>query len=427
MSGFHRRSPVRAFVCALALSLASPSRAQQPQGSANVKRTLAELVSLAVQNTPLLQSQDARVEERRLSAAQARVWGGPSIGALSGRTKQAEASGSRVELSLSQPIPLTGLPRLRGGLLQLESDSLGIERFATQLAVTAAVVESSYDYAVDRRKAEFAQRRQKRFELVRDYLSGRVFATPQKRAESRIVRNRLKLLSSEAIQSQAAVKTALQKLRVYAPLEGEPEVEVPRLSGERALDEGDWLGRALANNPALRVQRLVVSRAGVEKTLASREGLPDASLIASYENGQRDIIGTDYGLGLSLAFPSWNRNRSGIKSAERRRVAEERQLAFDELRLKGELTALLAEYEAARLIVRQYPPEAFAEIDEQLKDAEEGFRKGQLDLLTFLEIESSAAETFGRALDAQRDLAAKAAALISAAGEQDVLGLLGTL
>lgn len=412
-------------ICAMTLgaTLAMPARAQQ----AAEKRTLAELVSLAVQSSPLLQSADAMTEGSRLSAAQTRVWSGPTLGVLSGRTKQTEASGSRVELSLSQPVPLTGLPRLRGGLLQLESDSLGVERFATQLAVTAAVVESSYDYAVDRRKAEFAQRRQKRFELVQDYLSGRVFATPQKRAESRIVRNRLKLLSSEAILSQAAVKAALQKLKVYAPLEGEPEVEVPRLSGERALSEKDWLDKALAGNPALRVQRLAVSRAGVEKTLASREGLPDTSLIASYEKGQRDIIGTDYGLGFSLAFPSWNGNRSAVKGAERRRLAEERQLAFNELRLKGELSGLLAEYEAARLIVRHYPPETFAEVDEQLKDAEEGFRKGQLDLLTFLEIESSAAETFDRALDAQRDLAAKAAALISAAGEQDVLGLLGTL
>lgn len=408
---------------ALLSILAVPLRAQQT----SEKRTLAELVGAAVQNTQLLGSQDARIEEKRLSASQARVWAGPSLGVISGRTKQTEASGSRVELSLSQPIPLTGIPGLRGDLLSLDSEALQIERGAAQLGVSLAVIDSAYVYANSRRKAEFAQRRQKRFELMRDYLGGRVFPTAQKRAESRIVRNRLRLLSSEALQSQASLKSALQRLRIYVQLAGEPEVEVPRLSGERPLSEKDWLDKALANNPSLRVRRLAVSRSGMEKTLASREGLPDASLLATYEKGQRDIIGTDYGLGVSLAFPSWNGNRSSIKGAERRRQAEERQLAFEEQKLGGELPGVIAEYEAARQIVRQYPSETLSDLDEQLKDAEDGFRKGQLDLLTFLEIESSASETYGRALDAQRELAAKAAELMYAAGEQDALGLLNSL
>lgn len=384
---------------------------------------LAQLVGLALKNTQLLGAQDARVEEKRHSAAQARIWQGPSAGVLFGRTRQTEASGSRYELSVAQQIPFTGIPGLRGGLLDLESESGRVQRASAEIFVTLTVAQGAYEYAANRRKAAFAESRRKRFELIQSYLAGRVFPTPQRKAESRIVSNRVKNLVAEAIQSEAGYKSSLEKLKAYVPLdEGKyPEVEVPWLTGERSLDGKEWLDRALANNPELRLQRLAVRESGLEKTLASREGLPDTALVASYEKGQADIIGTDYGLGVSLAFPSWNRNRSGIKSAEQKKLAEERLLGYAEQKLRAELPRALVEYEAARQTVLKYRPEMMVELDSQLKEADEGFRKGQVDLLTFLEADASASETFTRALDAQVQLAAKAAELLAVTADPDAL------
>ena len=164
----------------------------------------------------------------------------------------------------------------------------------------------------------------------------------------------------------------------------------------------------------------------MEKTRASREGLPDTSVVASYEKGQADIVGTGYGLGLSFGFPSWNRNRSGVRGAELRKLAEERQLSFMEQRLKAELARALVEYEAARQTVLKYPEASLKELETQLKDADEGFKKGQVDLLTFLELDGSAAETYSRALDAQAQLAAKAGELLSLTADRDALAKLGT-
>ena len=84
------------------------------------------------------------------------------------------------------------------------------------------------------------------------------------------------------------------------------------------------------------------------------------------------------------------------------------------------------EYEAARQVVLKYTPEMMAELEVQLQDADEGFRRGQVDLLTFLELDGSASETFGRALDAQVALAAKAAELLAATADRDALAKLGS-
>lgn len=398
--------------------------AQEP---ARPRYTLPQLVGLALKDASLLESQDAHVEERRLAAAQSRIWSGPTASVLAGRTRQTAASGSRVELSLSQSIPFTGMPSLRGGRLELESEAGRVQRAASEVAVTLAVAHGAYEYAANRRKADFAENRRKRFELIHSYLAGREFPTPQRKAESRIVSNRVKNLVAEAIQSEAGYKASLEKLRAYVPLEqgAYPDVEVTWLTGGRGLDVEEWIERALANNPELRVQRLAVKSAGLGATLASREGLPDVALLASYEKGQTDITGTDYGLGVSLAFPSWNRNRSGAKRAEKRKLSEERALAYSEQRLRAELPRALVEYEAARQTVLKYPAETLAELEAQLQETDAGFRKGQVDLLTFLEADASAAETYAHALDAQVALAAKAAELLTLTSDSEALTQFG--
>ncbi|MBI3289462.1 MAG: hypothetical protein HYZ74_08090 [Elusimicrobia bacterium] len=67
-----------------------------------------------------------------------------------------------------------------------------------------------------------------------------------------------------------------------------------------------------------------------------------------------------------------------------------------------------------------------SELEVQLKDADEGFRKGQVDLLTFLEVDGSASETYSRALDAQAQLAAKAAELLAVSNDRDALAKLAS-
>lgn len=409
------------------LAVLSPLRAQEPAPK-GATYALSDLVTLALKASPLLGAQDARVEEARRAAAQARVWPGPSAEFLVGRKTSGEAGGPRFELSAAQPLPVTGKTGLRGELLGLEADARAAQRTGAEVSVSLAVVQGAYEYSANRRKAAFTDKRRKRFEIIESYLSGRVFPTPQRRAESRIVQNRLKAVAAEAVQSEAGYKASLEKLKAYAPLPSGsyPEVDLRWFSGAGALDEREWLEKALTGNPELRVRRLGVTSAGLEKSLASREGLPDAALVASYERSKAGETEKNYGLGLSLSFPTWNANRSGIRSAEQKRLSEERQLAFDERKLRSEVTRALVEYEAARQTVRLYPREKLDELDTQLADADEGFRKGQVDLLTFLELDGSAAETVARAFDAQADLAAKASELLALTADRDALAKLAS-
>ena len=403
--------------------------AAQPAAASEARYTLAQLVELALRDAPLLDARSAAAESKELSAAQARVWQGPSADVTAGRRSEGPDGGPRYELQLSQPLPWTRKPALRGDILAIEAQAEQAKRDGARVQVTLAVAQGAFEYAASRRKAAFADSRRKRFELIGSYLAGRVFPTPQRKAESRIVANRLVNLAAEAIESQAAYQAALEKLRVYVPLEPgrSPEVEVPWLGGGRPFTLAALLETAVRDNPDLRVQRFAAEASSREFTLARREGLPDAAVLGTYEQGKAAQLEKNYGLGLSLSFPSWNANRAGVRSAEKRRLAEERSLAFEERRLRAELSRAVAEYEAARQVVLKYPPEILERLEEDLSDADKGFRKGQIDLLTFLELDGSVAETYGRVLDAQAQLAVKAAEVLSLTAAPDALRQLGAL
>ncbi|MFH1723781.1 MAG: TolC family protein [Elusimicrobiota bacterium] len=381
------------------------------------------LVALALRHTQLLGSQEARSEQMRFSAAQARVWPGLSLDFSAGRKREESHAGPLYEASIAQPLPLAGRPGLRSERLDLESQGWRVRREASGAAVTLDVVRLAYEYALNRRKAVFVEKRRKRFELIQSYMKGRVFASPQRKAESRIVQNRLKSLVSEALQSQAAFQAPLEKLRAYVPLEpgSHPEIQVPWLMGTRSLEDEAWMTKTLENNPDIRLHRLSVKTAEVEKSLASRDAWPEPSIIASYEQSTAAETEKSLGLGLGLALPSWNGNRAGIKSAERRAVAEERLLGFQKQRLAGEIAKALIEYEAARQAVLQYPQTYLPELEAQLEEVEAGFRKGQVDLLTFLELDGAAFEAVDNMLESQLALMSEIGEVLRLSGERDIL------
>lgn len=406
-----------------ALMAWTPAKSEQAVSLAAENYSLADLVGLAHKNAQILNAQEAHADASRLAASQARMWSGATIGFSGGRKKVAGLSGSRSEWTFDQPLPLLGKTEVHGDLFDIESESWRMRREAMRTAIALDVIRSAYDYAVNRRKTAFAESRQRRFDLIREFLAGRSFPTPQGKAESRIVQNRLRGLAAEAIQSQAGVGTAIENLRVFIPLKPgvQPGIDLRWFTGEKPLDKGEWTAKALDKNPDLHLQRFAVQSADLEGKLASKEGWPETGLAASYEEAKAGETEKTYGLGLNLAFPSWNANRSGHRSAEGKKRAEEMQLAFQEQKLKADIQRLLVEYEAARRIVLEFPETVLSEMETQIQEAEAGFRKGQLDLLTFLELDGSVSDTFNRVLDAQANFAARVADLLAATGETEVL------
>lgn len=415
------RRHLTCFVTALLIGCAvlSPALGTPDALPSDGTYTLAELVEWALRHSELVASHRARVEERHHAADQARTWPNPSVDISGGRRKN-ESSGPLYELALSQPLPILGKEGLRGDILNLDSDTWRLRQTAAEAGVALEVIRLGYEVATQRRKAALFEARQQRFELMRSYMAGREFAAPQQKVQSRLVEQRLKHLVADGLQIQAALRASFERLKVHVAFAPDqyPEIDVPWLMGTRSLDEREWTARVTGSNPALAMQGLSVKSAALERTLAGREAWPDLSVLAFYDEAKAGETERNAGMGLSVGLPLWNRNQAGVKSAEQRVIAEERQLGFQHRQAQSDLLRVLAEYETARQVATEYPRSLLSELEAQLQETEEEFRKGRVDLLTFLELENEVAETFHRVLDAQFSLAANIVELLALSGER---------
>lgn len=386
------------------------------------KYSLASLVAQALNQSPLLDSFKSRVEEKLFLSRQAGAWPNPQGSFSAGQKSVESQDGSLYEASLSQTFLFPGKLRSRVRVADADVDLARLSQLEAELSLVSEAVRLAYDYEVNRRKKEFAQSRFERFDLVRAYLQGNVFASPQKKAERRIVEARLRRISAEKLEIEAALQTSLEKLKLYMSITGTAsEIEVPWFAGNPLPDALRWQTQLLEQNPELVSQRISVDRAREEKHLAAKEAWPDFESSIFYGRESAAETERTAGLGLSVPLPVFNRNRSAVQSLQMRIEAGQKLRDFKERELTSRLGILLAEIEAARQTLLQYPLSLAADWQKDFRETEVEFRKGRVDFLVFVELENELAETYYRALEAQRSMTEKLTALFALAGRKDLV------
>lgn len=383
--------------------------------------TLEDLMEQTLKRSEWMLFFSARVEEKQFAAEQSRRFQNPEASISTGEKRISSVRGSTTELLLNQPFLFPGKRRLKSEIADSGTELAKINKSKAEVSLIYNVLRIAFQHAINRQKSEFARKRQDRFELIKSYLSGRTFATQQKRAERHVVESRLRKLRTEGIEIETALKASLEKLRLYVLLdEKDPKIQVPWLMGTAALDEGLWESKVVNHNPDLAAQRLLVNQAGFERLLAQKERWSDFSLHAFYGIETPEEVQRTFGAGITLSLPLLNLNTGSIRSFEKQYEAERHLFDFQERELKTRLRQAMIEYDAAREIASLYPQSLFAGLQDQNKKDEDAFSKGQLDLLLFLETDEQTAETTYRAFDAQLTLVDKLANLFLMAGERDL-------
>ena len=410
----------------IALLLANSSAFCQ-EVSTRKKYDLTALVERALNRSEFVASFRARREQRYFTALQTRKWQNPQLGFGVARKKVDPFNyGPQYTIGISQPFFLPGKKALREEIADIDVEIAKLEESQTELTLANDVVRFAYEYTINRRKKEFADERQERFKVIQNFLAGRPFAAPQKKAESRIVENRLRDLNKDSLLTQTAFKTSFENLNLYAGFDQKdfPDIEVIWFAGNAIFDESKWLTQAIENNLGLTIQRNKVEGAKKESKLASLEPLPDFSIDAFYGKEARNEKEKIMGIGITLPIPVFDQNQGNIRSAEKKIEAEEMLQRFGVQRLQTQFRQVLAELEAAKQTVRSYPEKLLATMKQQLKETEEEFRKGRVDLLTLLEFDTQASETYSNVLAAQYTLMDRLLTLLFLSGEKDFISQL---
>ena len=173
---------------------------------------------------------------------------------------------------------------------------------------------------------------------------------------------------------------------------------------------------ALENNLELKEQKILVSKYKSELSFAKVEQMPDVNVSATRENGSASTGKDSSGVGLSVSIPLFNRNQEKIASSESKIRAQEQEVEFRRNQLVQLISNDISEYETSLKLTKNFPVNNISKIISRLAEANSDFKKGVLDFITYIELDSQEYQTIDTIIDTQVELAASYAALMIKVG-----------
>lgn len=377
----------------------------------------SDLISLAIKRNPELRALHLEAEASQANARQMGKWEDPILEIGADQKDQPGGITKFGRIGLSQTIPRPGRLGAKRDAAEAEAAIKNTTQEFSQTEYRAEVLKLIYRYKVAFEKSHHAKERYDRLKTVETFLRSRPFAAPQKRAEAVIVRSKLIVLQKELQELEASRVITWHELNLYLGLSAEPSIEAPWYYEAPALNLADLEKKAETHSPELRRQTLQVSHSESESKLARYESWPGLSLKAGYADGTGYDPEKDYSLGVSFSLPLWNANRGAIQSAELKSSAEKERLSWARERVSQHLKSALEMYRAVSKSLKNLSPETIPAMERDMASIDSGFKKAQVDLITYLESDTQHAASLNAIFDNQNDFLNAFAQVLIIVGE----------
>ncbi len=374
---------------------------------------IEELIDIAQQNSANIKSaQYLAISQQRL-ANQQKYWSNPvvSVGRLGGQDVY----------GVSQTIPFMGKLQSKYDIEEAEFRVLETRSANTALFVKAEVFSLLYQYQALKKKIDLAQKRLDRLSLVDKYLATIVLSSPTKKAQWHITKDKIKLVERDLIKFRNELYQTWNAANVYLNLESEPtNIKMEWLDNANYRGKNFFISAAIENNLELKEQKILVSKYKSELSFAKIEQMPDVNISATRQNGAvSSLNGTNQdstGVGLSAAIPLFNRNQEKIASAESKIKSQEQAFEFQRNHLVQLISNDISEYETSLKLAGNFPIENISKILSRLSEANSDFKKGVLDFITYIELDSQEYQVIDTIIDTQVDLASSYSQLMIRVG-----------
>lgn len=371
---------------------------------------IEELINIAEENSANIKAaQYSALAQQRL-ANQQKYWNNPVISTsrLAGQDTY----------SVSQSVPFYNKLQSKYDIEEAEFRVLETRKSNLALFVKSEVFSLLYQYQALKKKIELAQKRLDRLTHVDKYLATIVLSSPTKKAQWHITKDKIRLVERDLIKFRNELYQTWNLANVYLNLESEPT----NIAFEW-LDDGNYKGKkffinaAIENNLDLKEQKILISKYKSELSFAKVEQMPDVNVSATRQNSSSSASNKDStGVGLSLSIPLFNRNQEKISSSESKIKAQEQAVEFQRNQLVQLISNDISEYETSLKLAKNFPIANIKIIVSRLSEANSDFKKGVLDFITYIELDSQEYQTIDTILNTQIDLAASYAGLMKKVG-----------
>lgn len=381
--------------------------------------TLPAAIAEARTNNPQMRALEAAVLSAKGGIVTARTWANPELTVTSGvrRTREEDSYfiGFNGGLSLMQPIRFPGKRTLEVALAQADTRlrQVAVEAFVFQISMN--VSQAFYELLAAQKIVEV---RKEQVDSAQTFLesankrveSGFTGEFEAIKGETDFIAARAALRDAEARVTAAQI--ALNTLLARPPMA--PLVVVGALSN--LMPRGglsDFIGLAMARNPALRALEVEAQKSGMSLRLARMGRLPDFAIGPSIEYFKEEQI---VALSASVPLPLWDRKKGEIRSAsaEQKRIIAE--IARQRLEIAGAVAQATAALNASQDQLALYSTAFLDRMRRFVRQAEKGYAQNATTLILYLDAKRTYFDTLAAYYTTLERMAASRVALESAIG-----------
>lgn len=370
--------------------------------------SISSLATKAVATNPEVRFYEAEIAAAKGGEQTAATRANPelqtSLGTWRVNDLGSKSDGPAWAVTLSQTIEWPGRIALRKALAlkQTEVAQLGLDQFKASLG--AKVRAAGWKLIAANQRASAAEEVTKRLNELANVLLQRDPTGPAPRLEARIIQASALTLGTEvttARREAAEAKFALNQLLGEKP---DHEIEIKQealtLAPPPSLEK--LLAGARQKNFDLRARMLDVEQQGFSVKLAQNERWP-AFTVAPYAQGQKagDSREHQFGIGVSIPLPLWNKNKGSIDTAKARQTQAELMLAAQMRELERAVAAQSSAYVSYADELAKWPADTIESFHKAAAEADEHYRLGALPLSTYTELQKQYIEAVNSVLASQ--------------------------
>ncbi len=362
--------------------------------------SIEELVNLAKQNSFNIKAAEYQALSQKHLANQQKYWENPvvSFDKISGQKNY----------SVSQSIPFLGKLQSKYEIEIAQAMALQFGKQNIEILVQAEVFRLLYQYQITKQKIELAQKRLKRLSSVNQYLLHIALNSPTKRAQGIITKDRIKLIERDLMNYQNEVILIWNKLNVYLGLNEEPKIAKVNWFNKSFYKGRDYYVKLMfENNLSLKEQDLLLQKYKSELKYSEIEKMPDLNFSVKNEQISSASMNSNNsnGVGIALSIPLINRNQEKVISVQSKISAQKYEIDFLQSQLRSFITSNLNHLETLMKIAENFPIENIEKSLVNLNSANNDFKKGVLDFITYIELDSQEYQMIETSLDVQYEIA----------------------
>lgn len=401
------------FIFWIALTAGSPAIAESYSAQ--------QIVDIAISNSSLLKAGELDSQAKEKLSAQAGSWDNPIFEVGSENKKELGGDTRSIRYGLSQSLYMPGRFSARSRIANADAELAKLDVAELELKLRGSILALVYEYKAAQEKFGHAEERLERFRTVQGFIKSRVFASPQKKVEASIVTAKLFVLQKEFFHLRVLKENIWNELNSYLKMSTEPEIKVSWMSKGPKLSLTSLASEIEAHSPDLKKQFVKVDQIKNESELASLDSWPSLTVSGNYSDGSGYAPEKIIGLGVSFPLPILNTNRYARSAANIRSQAESERLNFMREQAAKNLKSAFLNFELASKSIENLPVKKMNDLEKSIQEADRGFKRGQVDLLTYLEADSQHFESISAILEAQIDLIRSLTDLQNLTGQQQLL------